>query len=178
MQTVLRPPSRPVLPVLRSAKAKQPGLTLVELLVTLVILSILASAALPYAEITIRREKELELRHALRAVRSAIDEFHADWKAGRIPRQSDAASEHGYPKTLAVLTAGVDLGTASGERRRYLRRVPRDPFGDPQVEPERQWLLNAYADRPDAKIWGGVDVYDLRSQSGAKAIDGTAYRDW
>ena len=69
------------------------GVTLIELLVTLVILAILAAGALPYAEVTVRREKELELRRSLREVRSAIDAFHDDWKGGKIAKTSDAASE-------------------------------------------------------------------------------------
>ena len=106
------------------------GLTLIELLVVLVILSILAAAALPYAEVTVRREKELELRQALRQVRSAVDVFHDDWKTGKIPKTGDAASDDGYPKTLQILVDGVDAGQAKGGKLRYLRRVPRDPFGD------------------------------------------------
>lgn len=154
------------------------GLTLVELIVTLAVLSILAAAALPYAEMTVRREKELELRQALRDVRTAIDRFHEDWKAGRIPKSVEAASEDGFPKTLGVLVEGAGLGDASGKRRRYLRRIPRDPFADPALSPEQHWALRGYQDASDAWHWGGHDVYDVRSRSERVAIDGTRYADW
>jgi general secretion pathway protein G len=154
------------------------GLTLIELLVALVILSILAAAALPYAELTVRRDKEYELRRALRDVRTAIDVFHEDWQAGRIPRSAEAASSDGYPRTLAVLVEGVDAGQARGGKRYYLRRIPRDPFARTDRPPTEQWVLRGYQDPPDARVWGGRDVYDLRSSSGEIAIDGTHYRDW
>ena len=154
------------------------GLTLIELLVALVILSILAAAALPYAEVTVRREKELEMRQALRQVRSAIDQFHDDWKSGKIPKTGAAASEDGYPKTLQVLVDGADAGQAKGGKLRYLRRVPRDPFGDAARSPAEQWVLRGYQDEPDSITWGGRDVYDLRTASDDTALDGTRLKDW
>ena len=161
-----------------SSSSRSRGLTLVELLVTLVILSILAAAALPYAEVTVRREKELELRGALREVRSAIDAFHEDWKGGRISRASSQASEDGYPKTLAVLVEGADTGDARGSRKRYLRRVPRDPFAGAARPPAEQWVLRAYQDAADSIVWGGRDVYDIRSAADGTALDGSRYKDW
>lgn len=154
------------------------GLTLIELLVALVILSILAAAALPYAEVTVRREKELDMRQALRQVRSAIDQFHDDWKSGKIPKTGAAASEDGYPKTLQVLVDGADAGQAKGGKLRYLRRVPRDPFGDAARSPAEQWVLRGYQDEADSITWGGRDVYDLRTASDDTALDGTRLKDW
>lgn len=154
------------------------GLTLIELLVTLLILSILATAALPYAEVTVRRDKELELRRALREVRSAIDAFREDWQAGKISKLSDAASEDGYPKTLQVLVEGVDTGQAKGGKRKYLRRIPRDPFAPGERKPEEAWVMRGYQDEPDTAVWNGRDVYDVRSVSEQTALDGTRYKDW
>jgi general secretion pathway protein G len=155
------------------------GLTLIELLVTLAILSILAAMALPYAELTVQRDRELELRSSLREVRTAIDAFHDDWVAGRITHTDDTASADGYPKTLQVLVEGVETGRAAGGKRRYLRRVPRDPFAASQTEERAsQWVIRGYQDEPDALTWNEKDVYDVHSASNETAIDGTHYKDW
>ncbi len=159
-------------------KSSHVGLTLIELLVALVILSILAAAALPYAELTVRRDKELELRRALRDIRSAIDAFHDDWVAGKISKAAEGASEDGYPKTLQVLVDGMDLGKAKDTKRKYIRRIPRDPFTDPSKTSEQQWVLRGYQDGRDSFSWGSKDVYDVRCASDAQAIDGSRYKDW
>jgi general secretion pathway protein G len=162
----------------RASSSSECGLTLVELLVTLVIISVLASVALPYAELTIRREKEFELRHALREIRTAIDQFHDDWKDGNISRTGEGVSEDGYPKTLDLLVDGVETGDAKDSKRRYLRRVPRDPYADPGKKPADQWVLRGYQDETDQQRWGGKDVYDVRTARDGDAIDGTHLRDW
>ncbi len=155
------------------------GLTLIELLVTLAILSILAMAALPYAELTVRRNKELELHRSLREVRSAIDAFHDDWIAGRITHGDGTASADGYPRKLQVLVAGADSGKAGGGKHRYLRRIPRDPFTETASKNTAdQWVIRGYQDEADALSWNGRDVYDIHSASPALAIDGTNYKDW
>ncbi len=155
------------------------GLTLIELLVTLAILSILATVALPYVELSVRRDRELELRQSLREVREAIDSFHADWLAGRISRSTDSASEDGYPRRLQVMVDGVDTGRAGGGKRRYLRRIPRNPFAETaSQEVQTQWLLRGYQDSPEAPAWNGRDVYDIRANTSARAIDASLYRDW
>ncbi len=153
------------------------GLTLIELLVVLVILSILAAAAIPYAEVTTQRNKELELHRALREIRTAIDRFHADWERGRIPH-AEAASADGYPKSLLVLVNGVDLADVTGGRRYYLRRIPRDPFADQRTPPARQWAKRGYQDRPDTARWNRRDVYDVHSRSERTALDGSRYDEW
>lgn len=157
---------------------QQCGLTFIELLITLVILSILAAAALPYAEIAFRRNQELELNRALREIRTAIDYFHSDWQAGRIPVAGDEASKDGYPKTLAVLVDGIELTGINSQHRYYLRRIPVNPFADASLKPEDQWQLRSYRDKKDAAFWGGEDVYDIRVRTDKKAINETYYRDW
>jgi general secretion pathway protein G len=149
-----------------------------ELLVTLVILSILAAAAIPYAEMTVKRNNELELRRALREVRTAIDRFHEDWETGKVSKFGDGVSEDGYPKTLEVLVEGVETAQAKGGRRKYLRRIPEDPFGERGKPPVEQWVLLGYQDEPDSSQWGGKDVYNVRTSSEKTAIDGSTYKDW
>ena len=111
------------------------GTTLVELLVVLAIVSILAVVAIPMAETVVQRRAELELREALRTTRRAIDAFHDDWAAERMAEDEEAASGAGYPVTVEALVAGVELATDPPERRRYLRRLPENPFGG-RVEPQ------------------------------------------
>jgi general secretion pathway protein G len=155
---------------------RETGLSLVEVLVTLVMISILASVAMPYAEVAARRHKELELKHSLREIRTAIDRFHEDWANGDLSPLSGGASRNGYPVSLGVLVDGA--GLLSGGARKYLRRIPTDPFADPARPPEEQWVFIDYRDRRDALMWGGDDVYDVRTASEKQAINESHYRDW
>lgn len=154
------------------------GFTFIEVMVTLVLLSIMASVAIPYMEIAVQRQKEYELKSVLRKVRSAIDRFHRDWEEGYLSRHSDAFSEDGYPRTLSSLVEGVELEGPTGNKRYYLRRIPNNPFVDPQLPLEEHWEIRGYQDAPDTIIWNGVDVYDIRPLTDKVAIDGTLYSDW
>ena len=169
-------PTTPRLPAYRRRPGS--GFTLIELVVALTILSILAAAAIPYAELSITRSKELELRRSLREVRIAIDRLHEDWETGKVSKLGNSISDDGYPRTLQVLIEGVESGEAKGGKRKYLRRIPEDPFGEPGKPPIEQWVLRGYQDEPDSLSWNGRDVYDVRSQSERTAIDGSRYREW
>lgn len=163
------------MPVSRSSKA---GFSLVEMLVSVVILSILASVAMPYAERGLIRAKEMELRRALRDIRAAIDEFHRDCKDGYILKNQEAVSPNCLPVTLDVLVAGVDGGETGAQRLRYLRRIPRDPLQSGETPVEEQWGYRGYADDADSSIWDGIDVYDIYVPRDATALDGSNYREW
>lgn len=57
---------------------KQSGFSLIELVITITVLTILTLGVLPLVKVSVQRQKEQELRETLRAIRMAIDEFHRD----------------------------------------------------------------------------------------------------
>ncbi|HEX9757138.1 MAG TPA: prepilin-type N-terminal cleavage/methylation domain-containing protein [Nitrospiria bacterium] len=153
----------------------QSGITLVEIIITLTVIFILASIALPISKITIKRGKELELRRSLREMRVAIDRFRWDYEAKKISRlESDVVnSESGYPVSLDILVEGAPSGDVKGTLRKYLRRIPKDPMTG-----EREWGLRCYKDPPDETEWCGDDVFDVFTLSEGVGLDGVHYREW
>ena len=151
-------------------KHRTAGLTLIELTVTLAIISVLATGILPLSQVTYKRTKELELRRSLRVIRDAIDEHKKFADERKIKLE---AFSSGYPKTLEELVEGVDLDGPVPAKKKFLRRIPKDPMTE-----DGRWGLRSYADEPDSTIWGGQDVYDVYSKSDENALDGSTYRDW
>lgn len=151
-------------------KSKICGFTLIEMMATMAIISILATGIIPLSQVVYKRTKELELRNNLRVIRTALDEYKKLVDQEIIPK---GAADSGYPKTLEILVTGVDLQTQTGERKKFLRRIPRDPITE-----DGEWGLRSYADNPDSTIWGGQDVYDVYCLSDRQALDGTYYADW
>lgn len=151
------------------------GFTIVELLVTLVIVGILASAALPMTELARQRMKEQDLRLALRDLRMAIDAYKSASDSGHIARK---AGESGYPHSLDELVSGViDIKDPSGGTLRFLRRIPLDPFAEPGALPAQTWGKRCYAsDHTDPRE--GPDIYDVYSRSEAVGFNGIPYKDW
>lgn len=153
------------------------GFTIIELVITVAIVAILASSALPLAELTVKRTKEQELRLALRQIRDAIDEYKQAVDEGRIARK---AEESGYPPTLDVLANGVvDAKDPNSKQRIYfLRRVPRDPFSDdPGVAAAATWGKRSYESPPDTPR-EGKDVFDVYSLATGVGLNGVSYREW
>lgn len=145
------------------------GFTLVELLITVAIVALLASVALPLAEVTVQRNKEKDLRHALREIRGAIDAYKKAADEGVIERKAD---ESGYPPTLASLVDGVaDKRKTDGTKVYFLRRVPADPLSG------EDWGLRSYASSP-SEPQAGKDVFDVFSKNDQKGLDGRPYREW
>jgi len=164
---------------IRKFLTKNKGLSLVELVATLTILSLLASVVLPLAQMSARRTRELELRRNLRIIRTAIDDFNKRYeKAKTDKKMQEVVNKTGYPATLQVLVDGFDFGEMTPPKRKFLRRIPRDPFNPPKGSEEPKWGLRSYSDKPDSTTWGGEDVYDVYSLSEETAIDGTKYKDW
>ncbi|MFP4466064.1 MAG: type II secretion system protein [Candidatus Goldiibacteriota bacterium] len=154
------------------------GVTLIELLVSMAVLAVLAAAAAPYAEIMVKREKELQLRAGLREIRTAIDRFHNDWEKGKISKLYSIASSDGYPLSLEILVEGAKKTGAAGGKIKYLRRIPSDPFARKAMTLSGAWGVRPYRDETAGFGGGDRDVYDVYSLSGGRAIDGTYYRDW
>jgi len=155
------------------------GISLIELIVTLIILSILAGLILPSAQMTMKRSRELELRRDLRIIRTAIDEYKKNYDQAIADKKIlPVMDKSGYPETLQVLLEGYDFGGLTNYKKKFLRRIPADPFNPPQPGEEPKWGLRSYVDQPDSSSWGGEDVYDVYSLSGETAIDGTKYKDW
>lgn len=147
------------------------GLTLIELLVTMTILSILAAGILPLSQMTYKRTREIELRQNLRVIRTAIDRYKnlVDEKKIEV-----SISSSGYPETLDVLVEGVEIDSGPVSlKMKFLRRIPKDP-----MVADGEWGLRSYSDSYDSDVWGGQDVYDVYSKSEAQALDGSNYRDW
>ena len=150
---------------------RQRGLTLVELVVAAAILAILSLLALPLAKVQVKRERERELRSALREIRTAIDRHKeaADRNLFRVEVNSE-----GYPPDLEVLVEGVPMANSpDGKRLKFLRRIPRDPMTN-----STEWGLRSYQDPPDSTSWGGQNVFDVYSKSQGKALDGSQYSEW
>ena len=143
------------------------GFTLIELIVATAILVILTGMALPMARVTIKREKERELRRDLWEMRDAIDRYKD--AADRNAFQTKVGTE-GYPPDLETLVNGLDVG---GKKVRFLRRIPVDPMTG-----TNEWGLRSMADDPASDSWGGQNVFDVYTKSQATALDGTPYKDW
>jgi general secretion pathway protein G len=154
-------------------------LTLIELIVTMTILAILASAILPLSQMAAKRTKELELRRNLRILRTAIDEYKRTYDdLARQNKTPIVVNKSGCPETLEQLVEGHDFGEAGGGKKRFLRRIPVDPFNPPEPGEAPKWGLRSYTDAPDSTSWGGEDVYDVYSLSEETALDGSKYKDW
>ncbi len=152
------------------------GFTLIELVITVAIVAVLASAALPLNELIVQRAKEQELRRSLREIREAIDLYKQAWDDGRLQKK---VGESGYPPRLEALVQGVDNQRDPKKAKIYfLRRLPRDPLAtDPQLTAAGSWAKRSYASPPeDPKE--GEDVFDVYSQAAGTGINGRPYREW
>jgi general secretion pathway protein G len=160
----------------QSLYARTHGFTIVELLVTVAIVGILASAIFPLAELSFQRGREQELRSALRALRSALDAYRQAVDDGRIPRNQD---ESGYPRRLEDLVDGIpDAKDPKGGRLVFLRRIPRDPMiRDAGIPDAKTWGKRSYAS-PRNEPREGDDVFDVYSLAPGSGMNGIPYREW
>jgi general secretion pathway protein G len=149
----------------------QRGMTLIELIVAVTILGLLSTLAVPLAAYKVKRDKERDLRYALREIRSAIDRYKdaSDQQKIQVKVGTD-----GYPADLDVLVEGVTLvGNATGAKIKFLRRIPVDPMTG-----TKEWGKRSTQDDPKSNSWGGQNVFDVYSKSMDRARDGTPYSEW
>lgn len=146
---------------------KQRGITILELIIAITILLVLMGAAVPVARLSIKRQKETELRRDLWEMRAAIDRYKdaADRNAFQIK-----VGTEGYPPDMDTLVKGVDV---QGKKLRFLRRIPVDPMTG-----NTDWGLRSMQDDPTSESWGGQNVFDVYSKSNGTGLDGTKYKDW
>jgi len=146
----------------------QRGVTLMEMIIVITILLILMGAAVPILKVSIRRQRETELRRDLWEMRSAIDRYKdaADKNAFQIKLGSE-----GYPPDMDTLVNGVEV--AGGKKLRFLRRIPVDPMTG-----NTDWGLRSMQDDPQSDSWGGQNVFDVYTKSTGVGLNGTKYKDW
>lgn len=152
------------------------GFTYIELVVTLAIMAVLATVAIPAARYAAQREKESELRYALREIRQGIDAYKRASDAGRIEKR---VGDSGYPKSLDDLVRGVpDQASPDHHLLFFLRHLPRNPFAlDSSASAATTWALRSYASPPDAPA-AGDDVYDVYVPSDEAGLNGVPYKQW
>jgi len=151
-------------------RRSESGFTLAELVTVAAILTILATVTLPVAKFTVKRQKEADLRLALREMRTAIDEYKRYADSAMI--EVDLGTQ-GYPKKLDVLVEGVEVVGQIDKKLKLLRRIPVDPMTG-----KAEWGMRGYDDDWDSTTWNGSDVYDVYSLSEAVGLNGVPYRKW
>lgn len=155
---------------------RQRGFTLIELVVTVAIVGVLASVAVPLAQLSVQRTQEAELRSALRQIRTALDAYKLAHDEGRILRRADG---NGYPQRLEELEEGVpNAQSPEAQKIYFMRRLPRDPFHpDRHLRAADTWGQRSYGSPPDAPAEGD-DVFDVHSLSDRVGLNGQPYREW
>jgi general secretion pathway protein G len=155
------------------AARRERGVTYLELIATSAILMILASAILPLARVGFTRRKEMELRRALREVRTAVDRYKLLVDQGQIGGTDVKLGSEGYPPDLETLVKGVNRVGVADRKIKLLRRIPVDPMTG-----STEWGMRCYQDEPEDTSWCGQNVWDVYSRSTAKGLDGTRYNTW
>ena len=156
---------------LSSRRRNQRGLTLVELIVAFTIMALLTGMSVPLARYKVRRDKERELRHALREIHAAIDKYKDAADTNKLP-PTKLGSDN-YPESLEMLVEGVKMQGEVDKKIRFLRRIPKDPFTN-----STDWGKRSTQDDPKSTGWGGQNVFQVYSKTTEKAADGTPYSEW
>lgn len=150
---------------------KRNGFTLLEIIITMVLLGILASAIMPGTKKIVKRRKEADLKHSLLEVRTAIDRFKRAFDEGLIIAES--STQMGYPSSMEELMMGAPLKKEPQKMMRFLRKIPTDPMTG-----EATWGMRSTFDQPDSSGWGRENLFDIYSLSDGVALDGSEYSEW
>ena len=152
------------------------GFTLVELMITVAIVGVLVSLAVPVKETLVKREQERELRAALREIRAGLDAYKRAVDEGKV---KVSVGDSGYPKSLDDLVNGIENISSPDHRKIYfLRRLPSDPMNaDASLPASRSWGKRSYASSSEEPRDEG-DVFDVYSMASGRGINGINYRNW
>lgn len=154
-------------------KRGERGTTFLEVLAVATIIAILAAVALPLSKVTRQRQKEIELRRALREIRTAVDRFKDGVDRGQIGGTDVKLGSEGYPESLETLVEGVNQVGRPGFKLKFMRRIPEDPFSG-----KAEWGMRCYQDDKDSFSWCGDNVFDVYTLAEGTALDGTKLKDW
>lgn len=154
-------------------KRGERGTTFLEVLAVATIIAILAAVALPLSRVTRQRQKEIELRRALREIRTAVDRFKDGVDRGQIGGTDVKLGSEGYPESLETLVEGVNQVGRPGFKLKFMRRIPEDPMSG-----KAEWGMRCYQDDKDSFSWCGDNVFDVYTLAEGTALDGTKLKDW
>ncbi|HZS05366.1 MAG TPA: type II secretion system protein [Blastocatellia bacterium] len=147
------------------------GVTLLELIITMTVISIVVAGAVPLVKNTIKRQKEVELRRALREIRQAIDQYKTFCDRGGVSPLDHKPDDACYPTSLDMLVDGITPPNKI-DKMRFLRRLPIDPMTN-----STKWGTRAVQDDGDS-AGGSENVFDVFTRSDGTALDGSRYKDW
>jgi len=160
---------------MRRSKGLIKGFTLIELIISLAILGLIATMVVPIGEVVVQRNKEQDLKKALRQIRDGIDAYKAAYDGGHILKKVD---QSGYPPNLDILEEGIDDAASPNNKRIYfIRKLPRDPMADLSIRAADTWGQRSYASSAKSPS-KGVDVFDVYSLAEGKGLNGVPYVEW